>query len=424
MAAAAVAVAAGPGGVALADLVGFAARARALPAAGWADPNHPVGYPLLLRAGALALGDVLAAAHGINAVAFGAVVALGARWGGLPGAALLAAAAVPALRVAGTDLPAAAAGLGAVHAAAGRRPGAAGLAWGLALAIRYQSAILAPVLVGLAGWRAPRLLGAAAVVVAPGLLGAALEGRWPGPDPSWNLALAHGADGPSAGSVGAGFGRALADLAGLRANGGGGLALALALGVAAGWRRGRRSRALLGWALLHLGVLGVFFSNERLVLPARLAVLGAAAGGGGAVATLAAVAVAPTAAGARGAPGALEAVAAALPPGPVWATDPRVHGRDGPWLRPARPWSALGPAVLRGPGSLVWAAEAEGAALVLDASRVHGQYPAFGPLFEGPAPAGWVDRPAPAGWRVLVPVGAPAGGSGGALRGGGSPPAP
>lgn len=413
----------------LVDFIEFAGRARGLAqggeAAQWLSARYPVGYPLLLVVGHALLGTVWLAGRTLAWLAgVGAVVAV-ARWlGPATGAWLLAQAALLECgATAGTDLPAFALGVGALALAAPAGPGrvrggqalAVGLLAGGAVMMRYPAVVFVPVaLLGLAlgGPGRSRRLGAGlagvALATAPHW-GAALAGLGPLlPDPSENAAIGGGPQTtwwPSTLRAGQ-----LALQAWPAWLGTAGLAVGL-------WRRDRRALLLLVLVALHLSLLGFFFSNERLVLPATL---GLALGAGFLVpGRAAALLLAPAALSLwtawpralEPAPGALareEIVAAASTlQGPFAATSPWFHVRqpDG-WIqspvlvKQAAPPGAS-PAGMPPEALLGWARAQGIRYLVLDVGRVHQTYPALKPLLSRP-PAELTVVARAEGWRVYA----------------------
>ena len=171
----------------------------------------------------------------------------------------------------GTDMPAAAFAIAAIAAANARRSHLAGVLVGLACLLRYTAVAAVPVVLVLdrAAWRA--LL----VTVSPHFVLAAWTGTSPLPDQSMNLGIGAGHQTRllSMDTVlrwPMGFWRALE--AALPDWPSRVAAVGLLVGI-----RDRAARALLAFAVIHLAMVAVVFSNPRLCLPASLALtLGAA----------------------------------------------------------------------------------------------------------------------------------------------------
>jgi len=417
----------------LVDFVAFAGRARrVLGGLDLLSPRYPVGYPALLGLGKLALGDVLVAGKVLAVAAgVGAVLVTG-RWLGLM-SGLWLLVQFPLLGAAsteGTDLPALALALGALAlafpAAGARRAGAdrkgvhagllAGALSGAAMMMRYPAALVLPVVllgVSLRHPRGGRALGLAllglVLVTAPHWLTALYTGAPLMPAVAENAAIGAGPQAVDAlHRFWPGLRRAL------------GLALAAwparlgALGLLIGLlRRDRRAAALTLWGLLHLVLLGFFFSNPRLVLPATVAAsLGVAflvprfvlLPLAGAVLWWTAPAAWQSAPGTR----PLQQIVAAADglPGPVASTSPWFYLRrsDG-WLdapvlikRAALPGATPGSVT---PESLVTWGQQQGIHLVVvDTGRVARTYPGLRPLLSEPQP-GLVELARSSGWRLL-----------------------
>ena len=395
-------------GLRFVDVVAFAARAEQL-GERLADPLYPVGYPALLAA-AHALGaDVLAAAKAIS-VAAGALAAFAAAALVGPGPAAWLAAGGGALEwgaTEGTDLPAAALALAGIAAGWRRAPALAGALVGGACLVRYTSLAAVPVVLLLE----PRAWRTLLLAVAPHFVLAAWSGVSPLPDQSVNLAIgANGRAGPLWSTdtlvrLPHGFGRALRD------------ALpdwptrVAALGLLVG-ARDLRARALLGWALLHCGLVALAFANQRLCLPAQLAFsLGAAwLVPARFRLALAALAVALGVHNARPlwTPEARFVELAALAEraghldGPFLSNSAWFHVRRDGWLRGATLLQGLGDPRRLTPASLAALLHRHGAdAVALEMVRVPGALPGLVPLMKTVPPELVLVAETPT-WRVFA----------------------
>ncbi len=406
------------------DFVGFAMRARGL----WeghgrlVDPLYPIGYPALLLATRLLVGDVLLAGK-ILALAAGVGACLAAARLLRPSAGWLLLG-LPVMLVwgpvEGTDVAAAALGLGGLAAAGHKRPALAGLLVAGACMCRYTAIAALPAALLLATGGRLRLLAALGLGLLPHLGLALATGSSPWPDQSYNLAIA------------AGRPTALWSMDTLRrwpdglrhaveAMAAPGLGRALVLLGAAGLLRGlvardRKAAALLLFGGLHLGLIGLAFASERLVLPATFcASLGLAWWLPGR--RLAPVALVLLAWGLLHPPeedphrARLDALVQAMDglPGPFLSTDPWVYSRHEGWLQQGVPPRAAGPDRQLQPHVLVAFAKEQGFRIIVaDRPRVRRSYPGLEPLLkEGPID-GLKPLPAPDGWFVWEVLGAEA----------------
>jgi hypothetical protein len=247
------------------------------------------------------------------------------------------------------------------------------------------------------------------------LAGAAWAGVSPLPDQSLNLGIAAGhatallsMETLTRWPVGAW--RAWLDACG----GGPGWVGGVGLAVAA-WRGDRPSRGLLGLAVAQVLVVGLAFSNPRLVLPAAICLwLGIALGGralvrhraGPAVLGLAGLAwlwvqrerVGQAEVAAARVAGVAEA-ARAGDLGPCVATSPWFHTRAGGWLQPSIQLSGLRVSPQVGPEGLAEALRREGVDCVaFDAGRA--RWPNLGALLGDEPVEGWRRVAAHDGWHL------------------------
>ncbi len=418
----------------LPDFVPFATRARRLlEGEDWLSPRYPVGYPLALALSKLATGTVWVGGRSLAVLSGGLAVLVAARWlGPVAGLWLLASPALLEFgATAGTDMPAVALALAALAVA---RPGreqagaafVAGLLAGAAAMCRYPAALVVPVVLLALLPRAPergKALALALVGVALATLphwGAALAGAGPLlPDPTENAAIGAGAVPQGAlARLGGGVRRAA------------GLALSTwparigAVGLLAGLlRRDGRAVALLSLGGLHLGLLGFFFANDRLVLPATV------------VATLGVAflmprrargfrVLAPVAGMLSGAILLWRAVPAARQVGPAelaraeivdaarplpgrfassspWFYLPRADGWiEAPVLLKAAVPAGASPGGMQPDALLGWARGSGIRYVVLDVGRVQRTYPALKPMLSAP-PAGTALVARSQGWRLF-----------------------
>lgn len=444
----------------LVDAIGFGARAHRLatgdPSAGM-NPLYPIGYPLLLWAGKLALGDVLVAAKVASALAgTGLAVLVAARVSPWAGLAMLGCPALLNLASQeGTDLPAAASVIGGILLLGGT-PGtpdrptrgagiAAGFLLGLGCLFRYTAWVSLPVIVAWAAldaWRwaqAARRGGPAApggvptgLWLLPGLgcsfgvhfAGAAWAGVAPWPDQGMNLMIAAGHQTRlwsmdtllrwPAGFSGAALHATM---------GGVGLLGLLGLGVAA-LRGDRRGTLLFGVAFSHVAALGIAFSDPRLVAPASISLyvgiwLGISSLGSAPPASpvrrlapwaQAAGLVVAAAAGAwQGSllaghqeGRAVMAVVEANVTRPCVTTSPWFFHRHEGWTEPPLSVRKLGPLGRRvGPDELARALDrADVHCIALERDRALEHWPGLAPMLEEGDLPGWSLRAAQDGWWV------------------------
>ncbi len=397
-------------GLVFVDFLSFANRARRLSEGQeLVSGLYPIGYPALLLGARALLGDVLVAGKVLSALAgIGAALAA-ARLAG-PGAAL-AMAAVPGFLLwgstEGTDLGAAALGLGAL-AAARERPALAGVLLGASCLVRYTGIAALPGVLILAPRRGRALL-AFILATAPHWGVALWLGVSPLPDQSQNIAI--GGGGPP-GAIGetlrrlpVGAGRAAWTAWGTLW---GGLGIAgLLWGI---YRKDRVCTALLSWGLLHVVGVGLAFSNPRLVLPATL-VTGLGLGGLLPVerrrwlalpALLAMSLQLPALLRPGDGEQALREIAAFPLPPPTLSSSPLYHQRRDGWLMGAANLRSLGGDPRRlDPERLIREARARGVrSLALDAERVGASFPGLAPLLRGPAPDGLELAFEAEGWRL------------------------
>ncbi|MEL6343832.1 MAG: hypothetical protein AAFV53_11915 [Myxococcota bacterium] len=254
------------------DFIGFSERARRIfdGSGELLHPLYPVGYPLLILAGRLVVGDVVVFGKMLSAAAGAGAVFAASRWlSPWAGVWLLGQAALLTWGATeGTDLLAATFVLGAMTVAE-KRPGWAGALLGAACMTRYTALTAVPVvmILGRAGLRP--LLAMFMLTTAPHWGNALVTWRSPLPDQSENLAIG--------GHPGGLF--SIHSLVRLP----GGLRFSF---VAATWawttrigvigifvgmvRKDPRAFALAAAAVLHMAAVGLAFSNPRLVLPATL----------------------------------------------------------------------------------------------------------------------------------------------------------
>lgn len=338
-------------GVRHVDFVQFSGRARAL-AQGERlfDGLYPAGYPAALLVLALACRDALVAGKVMSVLAGAGLTGAVARWLGVPAALWLAVqvAFQQWATTEGTDLPAAALSLAAVLTAADRRPILCGVLCGLGCMARYTGAAAVPVVLALS--RDRRTVLALAAVVAPHFLGAAIEGQWPWPRQELNLAIGAAAAGPGQGPIAnyvetawRGFGLCFPDWASRIAVVGFLPALAT---------KDRRAIGLLGFAVAHVLLVSIAFTNPRVIMPAHLAlVLGGAwlvpQGLGFVAVQVVCVAVF----GVRNVQAQLSreerpdptiGFGEPLPEGKWASNNARFYSREGPWLVPAAQLDGLG----------------------------------------------------------------------------------
>lgn len=399
-------------GLRFVDFISFAGRARGLlQGRDLVHPLYPVGYPAALVGARWIAGDVLLAGKALAVVAGAGAVAVTARWIGAGAAAWLLAQAVILEWGAteGTDLGAAAFGLAAVLAAADRRPALAGALAGLGCLVRYTGVAAVPVAMVLAG-RPAVFLSAFAVATAPHWALALALGRPVLPDQGFNLAIAH------ARPVGLlswdtlrrwPFGLVQAGVVSFSHP----AVIAGGVGLLAGaWRRDRRAFALLGFALTHVGLLALAFSNPRLALPATLcAALGAAWLLPSRWLALPALALGAwnlrSAAEVGTEERALAEIVAATAElqGPFLASSPWFHQHRDGWIEASVPLreAAPNPRALD-PAALARFARDRGfATVVVEGGRIHATYPGLAPLLRTPPPDGYRLAVRTRRWRAL-----------------------
>ena len=388
-------------GVVFVDVIAFSARAMALTEGRRSmDGLYPVGYPLVLMVGKMIVGDVLIVAKGVSVLAGVGAVACGiavtmqrhatAMAGGIVSAWVLSQPGVLQWGTTeGTDLPAAALSLAAIILAS-QRPALAGALAGAACLCRYTAVAAVPIVLVLA--RDRRALFTLALTTSPHFLGAAIAGISPLPRQEENIVIANGS--PAAllsmetmRRWPVGFARAVATSARDWATWVG--AAGLLVGVV---RRDKVAFGLVGFAMAHAALLGVAFSNPRLVLPGTLAlVLGAAwltswrvGSGAVAAATIASfVSHAPAAFAIDKAAAGRALVAAELPAGPWLATSPWLYEQRDGWVIPTIQLSGLGLRRDARAAEIHPAAEREGASgVVLEGSAIRRDYPALASFYE------------------------------------------
>jgi hypothetical protein len=338
-------------GVRHVDFIQFSGRARALLGGERLfDGLYPLGYPAVLAAVTGVTGDALWAGKALAALAGAGLCGAVARWLGAP-AALWLGAQVAFQQWActeGTDLPAAAASIAAVLAAADKRPALAGALCGLGCMMRYTGVAAVPVVLALCWER--RAIVALLATVSPHFLGALWEGKWPWPRQEMNLAIGAAAAAPGQGALGnyvetawRAFGLAFPDWASRVAV----VGFLPALG-----RKDRRAIGLVAFAVLHVLLISIAFANPRVILPAHLAlVLGGTWLVVDGLGWVAVQVVCVTVFGMQNVQGQLSreerpdpvlGFDAALPEGAWAANNARFYSRDGPWLVPAAQVDGLG----------------------------------------------------------------------------------
>lgn len=403
-------IAAGHPGLRFVDFLSFANRARRLSEGQeLVSGLYPVGYPAVLLALRLGLGDVLLAGKALAVLAaMGAALAATRMVGPGPALAMVATPAFLAWgSTEGTDLPACALGLGAL-AVAERRPALAGALAGAACLTRYTGVAVLPAVLLLAPQRGRALI-AFALATAPHWAVALWLSMPVLPDQSQNMAIGAGGPPPSTGELlrrlPESAARAARDALGTPWGALG--ALGLLVGAA---RKERLAWGLGLWALLHLVGIGLAFSNARLVLPATLA---AGLGLGWLLPArwrpwlaLPALLVLALQLPAARAPTEderdLAIVAQTEIPPPTLATSPLVHQRRDGWLMSAANVRTLGGDPRRmTPDLLREAALRRGfRSLVVDADRVRASFPGLGPLLRDQAPEGFTLVEHRGIWRV------------------------
>lgn len=415
-------------GLRFVDFISFAERASRMgEGVDLVNGRYPVGYPALLALlapafGALAVGKALSVLGGLL------VIVAVQRWLGSYAALwlLVQPAVLEWGSTEGTDMLALGFALLAFSRLSAGSAASVGALLGAAAMMRYPAAAALPVLlIGVSVPEGPRLrrvgeLLLAFLLVSSPHWGGALLGLGPLlPEAGENTAIGMG-DGPVAPPM-------ERWVQGVRLAGMqllwpgtppeaprlswpvvGGL-VGLGVGLL---RRDRRAVLLVGFAALHLAVLGFFFSNERLALPLLVPVLLGAAFLPRALPILAAVLLCLSsvprsfqpdpAAQARE-----EIVAAASALGePVASSSPWFYLRredgflsSGALLRQAVPTGAtpgqLTPTVLRD-----WSAQTGVRYVALDLGRVQRTFPGLRPLLRGPVEGFEVVAEAP-GWRLL-----------------------
>lgn len=364
------------------------------------DPLYPVGYPSLLAVGKLLAGDVLLVAKAVSVAAgVGAVacaLAMTTRTGGGRTAAAVVSAWVLAQpgvlqwgTTEGTDLPAAVLCIAGILLAE-KRPTAAGALVGAACLCRYTAVAAVPVVLVLA--RDRRAILALVLATLPHFVGAALAGTSPLPHQDENLTIANGTPAAlfSAETIRRwpiGFARAAMisvrdwpSWVGM---------VGMCLGAA---RRDRLAMGLIGFGLIHSGLLGLAFVNPRLALPTTLAVAFGVAwlvrwrlG----LATVLVVTAAslyshlPAAYAVDKAAAGRATFAAELPPGPWLATSPWLHERRDGWLIPTIQLSGLGMGRDVDTATVAAAARREGAAgILLEGSATRREYVGLRDLYD------------------------------------------
>lgn len=381
-------------GLAFVDFLAFQLRAHGLLFGDprWVDPQYPVGYPLAVAALQPLVGDALVVGKAL-AVAAGALAVLAAERL-RPGAGLWMLALPATLAwgsTEGTDMAAAGLGFAALAAAHTRRPGWAGLLAAAACLSRYTALAVVPVAWWLSAGGRARFLLAFVAGAAPHWAVALATGASVMPDQSYNLAIAAGRPTRLV-SVETlqrwPFGVAQAVGMLLRPGVGRVLALGGVLGLVLGARRDRAARATLAWGALHLGLIALAFSNERLLLPTVLCLglgwawllprrVGQLAGAAGI-----AWAVAHGPAQDPRLDHIREIIdATADLEGPFICTDPWFYTRKGGWLKQPVPPRAAGGDRQLGLDQLVrFAQERRFRHIIVDAARVKRTYPRLEPL--------------------------------------------
>ena len=400
-------------GLAFVDFLAFQQRAHGLlvGTGRWVDPQYPLGYPLVVALLQPLVGDVLwvgkalAVAAGVAAVVAAQVLRRGAGWWLLALPATLAWGSTE-----GTDMAAAALGLAALAAADRGRSGWAGALAAAACLTRYTAVAVVPVAVVLCRHR-PRFLVSLLLCSAPHWATALWTGVSVFPDQSYNLAIAAGRPTQLV-SVETllrwphGIGQAVGML--LRPGQGRWLALGGAAGLLFGAWHSRPARALAGWALLHLGLVSLAFSNERLLLPTVLCLgLGWAwllprslRAGLGVVGVVYAMSVGPSD-DARLSDLAEVVAATAHLEGPVICTDPWYHQRKGGWLKQPVPPRAAGGDRQLGLDQLVAFAQQRGFQhIIVEPARIQRTYPQLKPLLGAASLPGLERRSRVGRWRV------------------------
>jgi len=393
------------------DFISFSERSRKLlSGTGWLQGDYPLGYPALLLLGKRLLGDALLAGK-LLAVSAGILAVFAAQR--LKGAAaatwLLALSALLTWgSTEGTDMPAAALALASLAAVADRSYVLAGALAGLACMMRYTALAVVPVVLFFSRDRLKVLLAFAAATA-----------------PHWGVALAMGAsvwpDGSDNVGIAAGHPTRLwswetllrwprASLSAARISLASWPVRIAFLGLLVGLlRRDRRAAMLLAWWICHLGLLGLFFGNFRLVLPATLAAgLGAAWLMPRRWLLLPALGLlawnihagweVPRKEAERG------EVAAATRglEGPYLSSSPWFYWYRQGWVRGSVPVRALhrNPRAIDPPMLRAWALEHGFSRVVVDPGRIHVTYWGLEPLLQHRAPEGYERELRVGGWRV------------------------